>query len=118
MSAASSTVQAGSSTRQLGSMALALLLAAAVFAVLAYSQFAASRQGTTPATVTTPVVHDHGWSSATSDSVKAWSIDPDAAKTDAARHPSKRFGTVTPDGIRITGANGGARGSMRGQFPR
>lgn len=108
MSAVSRTVQAGSSTRQLGSMAFALLLTAAVLALLAYGQFSASRQATSPATVTTPVVHDHGWSSDSSaDSAGAWTVDPNSAAIDAARHPSKGSITVTPKGIVVTGAQGG-----------
>lgn len=107
MSAASSSVQAGSTTRQVNFAALALLVAVAVLAMVAVGQFATSRQ-VTPGTVYAPVQHDRGWSSASSEAAgAALAVDPDSAATDAARHPSNRSISVTPDGIKVTGARGG-----------
>jgi hypothetical protein len=106
MSAASSSVQAAPGTRNVGFAAFALLLIAAVVALLAFSQMTVSNKAVAPAAGTAPAQHDHGWSSASS-AESTWVISPNSAAVDAARHPSRRSVTVTPDGIKVTGARGG-----------
>lgn len=105
MSAATPSIQAGTSTRQTGFAAFALILAVALLGLVAFGQLV-GRQAA-PAGVTTQVQHDHGWSSASGSTGSGWYVAPNNAAVDAARHPSRRSVTVTPEGIKVTGSRGG-----------
>jgi hypothetical protein len=97
MSAASRSIQAGATKRQVTVAAFALLLAVAVLVIVAVGQFTAGREAAAPASGFAPAMHDHGSSSASSeDAGSAWTVDPNSAANDAARHRPRRAGVANP----------------------
>jgi hypothetical protein len=109
MFAALRTTQAEPSLRPLVAAFAGVVIAAAILGLLAFGQLTATNSGTVPAAGSAPVMHDHGWSSASSATGSApvmhdhgWSSASSAASAPSAASGHSRFGgSGGPNGTRV-----------------